>query len=42
MDLPSRHHADIDDPVESLDGWEGSIAYLDRAGVLHVGREAYV
>ncbi len=39
MDLPSRHHADIDDPVESLDGWDGSIAYLDRDGVLNVGRE---
>jgi histidinol-phosphate phosphatase family protein len=42
MDLPSRHHADIDDPVESLDGWDGSIAYLDRDGVLNVGREDYV
>lgn len=42
MDLPSRHHADIDDPVDSLDGWDGSIAYLDRDGVLNVGREDYV
>ncbi len=42
MDLPSRHHAEIDDPVESLDGWDGSIAYLDRDGVLNVGREDYV
>ena len=42
MDLPSRHHADIDDTVESLDGWDGSIAYLDRDGVLNVGREDYV
>ena len=42
MDLPSRHHADIDDPVKSQDGWDGSIAYLDRDGVLNVGREDYV
>ena len=42
MDLPSRHQANIDDPVEPLDGWDGSIAYLDRDGVLNVGREDYV
>ena len=42
MDLPRRHQANIDDPVESLDGWDGSIAYLDRDGVLNVGREDYV
>ena len=42
MDLPSRHQANIDAPVESLDGWDGSIAYLDRDGVLNVGREDYV
>jgi histidinol-phosphate phosphatase family protein len=42
VDLPSRHRAEIDDPVESLDGWDGSIAYLDRDGVLNVGREDYV
>ncbi len=42
MDLPSRHRADIGAPVETLDGWDGSIAYLDRDGVLNVGREDYV
>ncbi len=42
MDLPSRHRAEINDPVESLDGWDGSIAYLDRDGVLNIGREDYV
>ena len=42
MDLPSRHHASIDAPVEQLEGWDGSIAYLDRDGVLNVGREDYV
>jgi len=42
MDLPRRHLANIDAPVEELDGWDGSIAYLDRDGVLNVGREDYV
>ena len=42
MDLPRRHQANIDAPVEPLDGWDGSIAYLDRDGVLNVGREDYV
>ena len=42
MDLPRRHLADIDAPVDSLEGWDGSIAYLDRDGVLNVGREDYV
>ena len=42
MDLPSRHRAEIDAPIENLDGWDGSIAYLDRDGVLNVGREDYV
>ena len=42
MDLPRRHHANIDDPIEPLEGWDGSIAYLDRDGVLNVGREDYV
>jgi len=42
MDLPRRHQANIDAPVESLEGWDGSIAYLDRDGVLNVGREDYV
>ena len=42
MDLPGRHRAEINDPVESLDGWDGSIAYLDRDGVLNIGREDYV
>ena len=42
MDLPGRHQANIDDGVESLDGWDGSIAYLDRDGVLNVGRADYV
>ena len=42
MDLPSRHLAEINDPVESLDGWDGSIAYLDRDGVLNIGRDDYV
>ena len=42
MDLPSRHLAEINAPVESLDGWDGSIASLDRDGVLNIGREDYV
>ena len=42
MDLPSRHRAEIDAPIEDLEGWDGSIAYLDRDGVLNVGREDYV
>ncbi len=42
MDLPRRHLANIDAPVQTLDGWDGSIAYLDRDGVLNVGREDYV
>tara|TARA_B110000014_G_C20060694_1_gene552362 strand:- start:348 stop:977 length:630 start_codon:yes stop_codon:yes gene_type:complete len=42
MDLPSRHRAEIDSPIEALDGWDGSIAYLDRDGVLNVGRDDYV
>ena len=42
MDLPSRHRAEIDAPIEPLDGWDGSIAYLDRDGVLNVGRDDYV
>ena len=42
MDLPGRHQANIDAPVEPLDGWDGSIAYLDRDGVLNVGRADYV
>jgi len=42
MDMPGRHGARIDAPVQPLDGWDGSIAYLDRDGVLNVGREDYV
>jgi len=42
MDLPGRHNALIDEPVQPLDDWDGSIAYLDRDGVLNVGREDYV
>ena len=42
MDLPGRHGASIDTPVKTLDGWDGSIAYLDRDGVLNIGREDYV
>ena len=42
MNLPGRHRAQIDDSVESMDGWDGSIAYLDRDGVLNIGREDYV
>ncbi len=42
MDLPSRHLADIQAPIDPQDGWDGSIAYLDRDGVLNVGREDYV
>ena len=42
MDLPCRHDANLDAPVETLKGWDGSIAYLDRDGVLNVGREDYV
>ena len=42
MHLPGRHKSAIDSPVQDLDGWDGSIAYLDRDGVLNVGREDYV
>ena len=42
MHLPGRHKSAIDAPVERLEGWDGSIAYLDRDGVLNVGREDYV
>ena len=42
MDLPGRHGASIDAPVNALEGWDGSIAYLDRDGVLNIGREDYV
>jgi histidinol-phosphate phosphatase family protein len=42
MDLPGRHREAINAPVETVDGWDGSIAYLDRDGVLNVGREDYV
>ena len=42
MNLPGRHRAHIDDSVEPMDGWDGSIAYLDRDGVLNIGREDYV
>ena len=42
MHLPGRHKSAINAPVERLEGWDGSIAYLDRDGVLNVGREDYV
>ena len=42
MNLPGRHRAHIGDSVESMDGWDGSIAYLDGDGVLNIGREDYV
>ena len=42
MYLPGRHKSAIDTPVKSIEGWDGSIAYLDRDGVLNVGREDYV
>ena len=42
MDLPGRHKSAITDPIDSLPDWDGSIAYLDRDGVLNVGREDYV
>lgn len=42
MHLPGRHKCAIDSPVPDLGGWDGSIAYLDRDGVLNVGREDYV
>ena len=42
MHLPGRHKCAIDSPVQDLEGWDGSIAYLDRDGVLNVGREDYV
>ena len=42
MHLPGRHKRAIDSPVPDLEGWDGSIAYLDRDGVLNVGREDYV
>ncbi|MDP6905791.1 MAG: HAD-IIIA family hydrolase [Candidatus Thalassarchaeaceae archaeon] len=42
MDLPGRHGAPINGEIESLENWDGSIAYLDRDGVLNVGREDYV
>ena len=42
MHLPGRHKSAIDSPVEEVEYWDGSIAYLDRDGVLNVGREDYV
>jgi histidinol-phosphate phosphatase family protein len=42
VDLPGRHGASISEPIPSVEGWDGSIAYLDRDGVLNVGREDYV
>ena len=42
MHLPGRYKCAIDSPVPELVGWDGSIAYLDRDGVLNVGREDYV
>lgn len=42
MNLPGRHDAPVETPVASMPGWDGSIAYLDRDGVLNVGREDYV
>jgi histidinol-phosphate phosphatase family protein len=42
MDLPGRHGASIESPIPMIDDWDGSIAYLDRDGVLNVGREDYV
>ncbi len=42
MDLPGRHGASIDAPVDMQGDWDGSIAYLDRDGVLNVGLENYV
>ncbi len=42
MDLPGRHDAPIETPVEMIPEWDGSIAYLDRDGVLNVGRSDYV
>ena len=42
MHLPVRHKSAIDSPVEVVESWDGSIAYLDRDGVLNVGREDYV
>ena len=42
MDLPGRHDGPIDGPVEIDPDWDGSIAYLDRDGVLNVGRADYV
>ena len=42
MDMPGRHGASIDAPLKHHDNWDGSIAYLDRDGVLNVGLEDYV
>ncbi|MDP7001278.1 MAG: HAD-IIIA family hydrolase [Candidatus Poseidoniaceae archaeon] len=47
MDLPGRHGADINEmleliPLPNQQKWDGSIAYLDRDGVLNVGKSDYV
>ncbi len=47
MDLPGRHGADINEmleliPLPNQQEWDGSIAYLDRDGVLNVGKSDYV
>mgnify|MGYP001467034230 CR=1 FL=1 len=40
--MPGRHGAPIDAPVTVQEEWDGSIAYLDRDGVINVGRDDYV
>ena len=47
MDLPGRHGAEINaslelSPLPTGTGWDGSIAYLDRDGVLNLGKSDYI
>ena len=44
MEIPGRHGEDELEllPLPGDDEWDGSIAYLDRDGVLNVGSEKYV
>jgi len=47
MDLPGRHGAEINaalelSPLPSGVDWDGSIAYLDRDGVLNYGKSDYI
>ena len=47
MDLPGRHGDEINaslelSPLPSDQEWDGSIAYLDRDGVLNLGKSDYI